>query len=167
MKSLYLCSSHEDHDTAAWLAKLLRRFVCGWVRFDEPVTGPDFPDDVIARAIRESDAAVFLITPAATCSVWVMRELSYLAILKKPIVPVLLGPAKLFDVFRPGLADRQALDWEALGDAGLVRALREALPDYGPFWPGADDPAFRAMMDDLLNEPDEDDDPSPINDIQG
>lgn len=165
---LFLCYSHRDLDATRQVQELLRGAgLSAWL--DEGLE-PGTPDwqDAISEAIRQAQALVVLLSPNASASPWVKREISYAQAHAKRIFPLLLAgdaatavPLSLIDVQwvdgRGGLAaavTSQLLP-ALLRHLGRAAPVRTPPPDIdwitipaGPFLMGSDKSQDKLAQDD-------------------
>src|ERR1700690_3932811 len=92
MADVFLSYSRRDSEFVHRLAESVAQ--CGkevWVDTEGIADGEIFPE-AIKRAIEQSDAFLFVITPASVASAYCEQEVEYARELQKRIVPVLRDP---------------------------------------------------------------------------
>jgi len=124
MVSVFISSSSQDIELARDLARRLRKAGL------EPVTA--FPEDFSAgtpwkkslhKKIRGADAVLFLVTPAALKSAWMMTELGMAEGMGRVILPVSAG-VKRSDLPLP-MQDYEFAPFDQVDDA--IESLSEKL----------------------------------------
>jgi WD40 repeat protein len=92
MADVFVSYSRRDSEFVRWLAESVgARGKEVWVDTEGIADGEVFPE-AIKRAIEQSDAFLFVITPASVASAYCEHEVEYARELQKRIVPVLRDP---------------------------------------------------------------------------
>jgi hypothetical protein len=96
--------------------RLLRHEV--WL--DDELTGGQAWWDTILRRIRESDALLLALSPAALASQACQREMEYATSLGKPMLPVMVSQV-LPELLSPDVAAIHIVDYTTPGEAAVFR----------------------------------------------
>lgn len=130
--SVFISHVTSDRDVAVAIANGLEAYgIVAWT--DDSLKSGDAFADMIERGLRDSDALVFLVSPASAASNWFAFEAGAAWARQQEdehvrILPVLLRGAE-FAALPPTLKRMHALDARELSIDTLVRAVTEALKE--------------------------------------
>ena len=126
---IYLCYSRQDAEQASQLRADLEQLGHEvWVD-DILQGGQAWWDEVLAR-IRECDLFVLALSPSCAASQACMAEAAYAGALRRPILPVVVGPVD-FAALPSSLAALQALSYVNRSPDDALR-LAAAVDHFGP-----------------------------------
>ena len=126
---IYLCYSRRDAEQASQLRADLEQLGHQvWVD-DILQGGQAWWDEILAR-IRECDLFVLALSPSCAASQACMTEAAYAGALRRPILPVVVGPVD-FAALPSSLAALQALSYVNRGPADALQ-LAAAVDHFGP-----------------------------------
>jgi len=124
MADVFVSYSRRDSDFVTKLAQSIEdRGKAVWLDVEGIADGEVFPEG-IKRAIEQSDAFVFVITPASVASSYCENEVEYAREMQKRIVPVLRDPVSDSEL-PPEIRERSWIPFteEAQFDASLARLV--------------------------------------------